>query len=251
MSGDIYVFSIAEAESVLGPWLPFWVSSDSSGLLGELSSYSISDESSEQFSGTGGVGNIRRSSVSSDSRPFDGPDDYDLTHGRELAVYPDRDGASGRRPPSPEDYFQTATMLNERTTIQTEYEQQVKKHDVESNPIRTFKKLTPASTIWTKRKEGCILVVKRYTHLAEAESQTLQMCTHHGGFESAWCGGAGNLRSNSATRDPSGRRPPRDAKVQSSAALQSQGGSYVFHALHKQARLPAPARLPVLSELLR
>jgi hypothetical protein len=43
-----------------------------------------------QFSGTGGVGNIRRSSVSSDSRPFDGPDDYDLTHGRELAVYPDR-----------------------------------------------------------------------------------------------------------------------------------------------------------------
>jgi hypothetical protein len=22
--------------------------------------------------------------------PFDGPDDYDLTHGRELAVYPDR-----------------------------------------------------------------------------------------------------------------------------------------------------------------
>jgi len=26
-------------------------------------------------------------------------------------------------------------MLNERTTIQTEYEQQVKKHDIESNPI--------------------------------------------------------------------------------------------------------------------
>jgi hypothetical protein len=40
-----------------------------------------------------------------------------------------------RRSSSPEDYFQTATMLNERTIIQTEYEQQVKKHHVESNPI--------------------------------------------------------------------------------------------------------------------
>jgi hypothetical protein len=44
-----------------------------------------------------------------------------------------RGGAGGGRSSSPED-SQTATMLNERSTIQTEYEQQVKKHHVESNP---------------------------------------------------------------------------------------------------------------------
>jgi len=82
----------------------------------------------------------------------------------------------------------------------------------------------------------------RVANLTNVYSPGVERAVHHyGGFESAWRGGAGNLRSNSATRDPSGRRPPRNAKVQPSAALQSQGGSYVFHALDKQARLPAPA----------
>jgi hypothetical protein len=45
-----------------------------------------------------------------------------------------RGGAGGGRSSSPED-SQTATMLNERSTIQTEYGQQVKKHHVKFNPI--------------------------------------------------------------------------------------------------------------------
>jgi hypothetical protein len=35
---------------------------------------------------------------------------------------------------------------------------------------------------------------------------------HHGEFESSGRGGAGNIRSRSASRDPSGRTPSRDAK---------------------------------------
>jgi hypothetical protein len=36
------------------------------------------------------MGNIRRSSISSDPRPVDVLDDFDLTRGREQAVHPDR-----------------------------------------------------------------------------------------------------------------------------------------------------------------
>ncbi|KAG1831459.1 hypothetical protein DFJ58DRAFT_872035 [Suillus subalutaceus] len=81
-----------------------------------------------QSSGRGGVGNIRRSSISSDSRSVDGPDDSDLTRGREPLAHADRTqmfsvgrgGAGNIRSPSQE---------------LVEYEQRVKTHHAESNPL--------------------------------------------------------------------------------------------------------------------
>ncbi|KAG2031157.1 hypothetical protein BDR03DRAFT_1016354 [Suillus americanus] len=97
-------------------------------------------------SGRGGIGNIRRSSISSDARPSDGPDDFDLTRGREPLAHPDRlfsvgrGGAGNMRSPSRElvrDHPQTVSVLNEHAVVQVEYEQLVKTHDVEFNPIHS------------------------------------------------------------------------------------------------------------------
>lgn len=49
-----------------------------------------------QSSGRGGAGNIRRSSQSREPHPFDGPDDFSHTRGREPAVHPDRAYSVGR-----------------------------------------------------------------------------------------------------------------------------------------------------------
>ncbi|KAI6142750.1 hypothetical protein BKA82DRAFT_1000164 [Pisolithus tinctorius] len=49
-----------------------------------------------QSSGRGGAGNIRRSSQSREPRPFDGPEDFSHTRGREPAVHPDRVYSVGR-----------------------------------------------------------------------------------------------------------------------------------------------------------
>ncbi|KAI6127845.1 hypothetical protein EDD16DRAFT_1855618 [Pisolithus croceorrhizus] len=49
-----------------------------------------------QSSGRGGAGNIRRSSQSREPGPFDGPDDFSHTRGREPAVHPDRVYSVGR-----------------------------------------------------------------------------------------------------------------------------------------------------------
>lgn len=43
----------------------------------------ISSHSSQQSSGRGGIGNIRRASASRDARPDTGPDDFSTTRGRE------------------------------------------------------------------------------------------------------------------------------------------------------------------------
>ncbi|KAG2029958.1 hypothetical protein BDR03DRAFT_1017703 [Suillus americanus] len=97
-------------------------------------------------SGRGGMGNIRRSSISSDIRPVDGPDGSDSIRGREQAVNPDRlfsvgrGGAGNMRTPSLEvgkNYPQTVTILNEHAAVQAGYEQQIKKHHAESNPIHS------------------------------------------------------------------------------------------------------------------
>ncbi|KAG2356652.1 hypothetical protein BDR07DRAFT_1363970 [Suillus spraguei] len=98
-------------------------------------------------SGRGGAGNIQRSSVSSDTRPFDSPDDFDSTRGREPLVHPDRvfsvgrGGAGNLRSPSREvrgdHHPQTVTILDEHAAVQADYEQQAKKHHAESNPIHS------------------------------------------------------------------------------------------------------------------
>ncbi|KAG2066005.1 hypothetical protein BDR04DRAFT_1107492 [Suillus decipiens] len=97
-------------------------------------------------SGRGGAGNIQRSSISSDTRPFDGPDDLDSTRGREPLVHPDRvfsvgrGGAGNLRSPSREvreDHLQTVDILSELMAVQADHEQQAKKHHAESNPTHS------------------------------------------------------------------------------------------------------------------
>ncbi|KAG2066004.1 hypothetical protein BDR04DRAFT_1145115 [Suillus decipiens] len=90
-----------------------------------------------QSSGRGGLGNIRRAFISSDTRPLDGPDDFDLTRRREQAVHPDRMKFSVGRGGAGNMRSQTSTIRNEHAAVQADYEQQVKKHHAESKPIHS------------------------------------------------------------------------------------------------------------------
>ncbi|KAG1884279.1 hypothetical protein F4604DRAFT_1574606 [Suillus subluteus] len=231
---------------------------------------SISNESrsvsrgrdSFQSSGRGGMGNIRRASISSDPRSVDGPDGSDSIRGREQAVNPDRlvsvgrGGAGNMRTPSQEvgkNYPQTVIILNEYAAVQAEYEQQVKKHHAESNPIHSSgrggignisgprsrsrgpivhstgrggsgniqygtgtsvdntdeeerKKHAHAQTVHSIGRGGA-------ANFTNVHSPDIEHVVHrHSGFESSGRGGAGNIRSRSGSRDPSGRTPSRDTK---------------------------------------
>ncbi|KAG1808968.1 uncharacterized protein BJ212DRAFT_631905 [Suillus subaureus] len=213
-----------------------------------------------QSSGRGGIGNIRGSSVSSDPRPVDGPDDSDLTRGREQAVHPDRmfsvgrGGAGNIRSPSQDvgkGYPQTATVLN--AAVQAEHEQQVKKQHVESNlmhssgrggigNISSSRSRSRGPIVHSTGRGGAGNIQhgaaisidnmdeeerKKHAHaqaihstgrggaanLTNVHSPDVEHVVHHlGDFESSGRGGAGNIRSRSASRDPSGRTPSRDTK---------------------------------------
>lgn len=213
-------------------------------------------------SGRGGMGNIRRSSISSDLRPVDGLDDSGSSRGREQAVHPDRmfsvgrGGAGNMRAPSQEvgkDYPQTVTILNEHAAVQAGYEQQVKKHHAESNPIHSSGRGGLGNISGSRsRSRGPIVHStgrggvgniqygpgtgvdntdeeerKKHAHaqaihsigrggaanLTSVHSPDVERVVHrHSGFESSGRGGAGNIRSRSASRDPSGRTPSRDTR---------------------------------------
>ncbi|KAG0696062.1 hypothetical protein DFH29DRAFT_240084 [Suillus ampliporus] len=215
-------------------------------------------------SGRGGIGNIRRSSISSDPRPVDGPDDSDSTRGREQAVHPDRmqlfsvgrGGAGNIRSPSQDvgkDYPQTVIILNEHAAVQAEYEQQVKKHHAESNPIHSsgrgglgnisgsrsrsrgptvhstgrggvgniqYGAATSVDTMDEEERRKHAHAQARHSigrggaaNLTNVHSPDIERVAHHqSDFESSGRGGAGNIRSRSASRDPSGRTLSRDAK---------------------------------------
>ncbi|KAG1733346.1 uncharacterized protein EDB91DRAFT_640281 [Suillus paluster] len=212
-------------------------------------------------SGRGGIGNIRRSSISSDPRPTDSPDDFASTRGREQAVHPDRmfsvgrGGAGNIRTPSQDvgkDHPQTVTILNEHAAVQAEYEQQVKKHHAESNPIHSSGRGGIGNISGSRSRSrgpvfhstgrggagnlqyGAATVDamdeeerRRHVHaqarhsvgrggaanLTDVHSPDIERVIHHQSeFESSGRGGAGNIRSRSASRDPSGRAPSRDPK---------------------------------------
>lgn len=213
-------------------------------------------------SGRGGIGNIRRSSVSSDPRLVDAPDDSDSIRGREQAVHPDRmfsvgrGGAGNIRSPSQEvgkDHPQTVIILNKHAAVQAEYEQQVKKYHAEANPIYSSGRgglgnisgsrsrsrgpivhstgrggagniqygavASVDNTDEEERKEHAHAQARHSTgrggvaNLANVHSPDIERVVHrHGEFESSGRGGAGNIRSRSASRDPSGRTPSRDTK---------------------------------------
>ncbi|KAG1794456.1 uncharacterized protein HD556DRAFT_435883 [Suillus plorans] len=233
---------------------------------------SISNESrsisrgrdSFQSSGRGGAGNIRRSSVSSDPRPVDDLNDSDSTRGREQAVHPDRMVSVGRggvgnmRTPSQDvgkDHPQTVTILNEHAAVQAGYEQQVKKHHAESNPIYSSGRGGIGNISGSRSRSqsrgpivhstgrggvgniqyGAAATVdnmdeeerKKHLHaqaihstgrggtanLTSVHSPDVERVVHHHAeFESSGRGGAGNIRSRSVSRDPSGRTPSRDPK---------------------------------------
>ncbi|KAG2152775.1 hypothetical protein DEU56DRAFT_907952 [Suillus clintonianus] len=215
-----------------------------------------------QSSGRGGIGNIRRSSISSDPRPVDSSSDSDSARGREQAVHPDRlfsvgrGGAGNMRSPSQEvgaDHPQTVTILNEHAAVQAEYEQQVKKHHAESNPIHSSgrggignisgsRSRSRGPTVHSTGRGGAGNIQygaaasvdttdeeerKKHAHtqarhstgrggaanLTNVHSPDIERVVHrHGEFESSGRGGVGNIRSRSASRDPSGRAPSRDTK---------------------------------------
>ncbi|OAX31583.1 hypothetical protein K503DRAFT_703520 [Rhizopogon vinicolor AM-OR11-026] len=206
-------------------------------------------------SGRGGIGNIRRASISSDTRPFDSPEDS--TRGREPAVHPDRmfsvgrGGAGNIRSPSQDvgnDHPQTAIILNEHAAVQAEYEQQIKKHHAESNPIHSsgrggignisgsrsrsrgptlairstgrggagnIQYGSPASIDVTDEEERKLHAQAAYVH-STARGTNTNSPDHdihrHLDVVSSGRGGAGNIRSRSASRDPNGRTSSRDPK---------------------------------------
>ncbi|KAG1884274.1 hypothetical protein F4604DRAFT_1919389 [Suillus subluteus] len=213
-----------------------------------------------QSSGRGGIGNIRRSSLSSDSRPFDGPDDFDLTRGREPLAHPDRiylvgrGGAGNMRSPSQElvrDRPQTVTTLNEHAVVR---EQRVKKHHAESNPIHSSGSGGLGNISGSRsrsRIRGLMLhsfgrggaaniqygaatsidnmdEEERGKHahaqaihsigrggaanLTNVHSPDIERFRPHGDLGPFERGGVGNIRSCSASRDPSGRTRSRDTE---------------------------------------
>lgn len=246
-------------------------SDDGATLVNETTN-SISNESRsvsrgrESFhsSGRGGIGNIRRASVSSDPRSVSDGDESDLSRGREQAMHPDRTqmisvgrgGAGNMRSPSQEvgrDYPQTVNILNEHAAVQAEYEQQVKKHHAEANPIHSSGRGGLGNISGSRsRSRGPITHStgrggagniqygagpsvdyadederKKHAHaqaihstgrggaanLTNIHSPDIERVVHrHTEFESSGRGGAGNIRSRSASRDPSGRTPSRDPK---------------------------------------
>ncbi|KAG2356650.1 hypothetical protein BDR07DRAFT_1612949 [Suillus spraguei] len=130
-----------------------------------------------QSSGRGGLGNIRRAFISSNTRPFDGPDDFDLTRRREQAVHPDRmqmkfsvgrGGAGNMR-------SQTTTIRNEHAGVQADYEQHVKKHHAESNLIRSSGRGGLGNISDSRSRSRCPMV------------------------HSTGRGGAGNIKNSAAT----------------------------------------------------
>ncbi|KAG1884273.1 hypothetical protein F4604DRAFT_1574700 [Suillus subluteus] len=229
----------------------------------ESRSVSRGRESLQSSGGLDGIGNIRSSSISSDPRPVDGPDS---TRGREQAVHPDRmhmfsvgrGGAGNMRSPSQDlvrDHPQTVTILNDNAAVQAEYEQQVKKHHAESNPMLSAGRgglgnisssrsrsrgplvhstgrggvgniqhgaVPSIDTMDEEERKKHALAHAQAIHstgrggaanLTNVHSPDIERVVHHHGeFESTGRGGAGNIRSRSASRDPSGRTPSRDAK---------------------------------------
>ncbi|KAH7882855.1 hypothetical protein F5I97DRAFT_138503 [Phlebopus sp. FC_14] len=90
-----------------------------------------------QSSGRGGIGNIRPSSQSRDTRPIDGPDDFSVTRGREPAVHPDRVYSVGRggvgniRSPS------RGPSLPRTTPAEAEYEHRVIEQHAEAAALHS------------------------------------------------------------------------------------------------------------------
>lgn len=88
-----------------------------------------------QSSGRGGAGNIRRTSLSREPRPFDGPDDISQTRGREPAVHPDRvysvgrGGAGNMRSPSRDParfpHDPSVPSVHEDLVAESPYEQRI------------------------------------------------------------------------------------------------------------------------------
>jgi len=161
-----------------------------------------------------------------------------------------RGGAGNIRSPSQDvgkDHPQTATILNQHAAVQAEYEQNIKKHHAESNPVHSSGRGGLGNISGSRsRSRGPTLAIhstgrggvgniqygappsidimdeeERKLHAqaihspgrsTDANSPDLDAHRHHSAFESSGRGGAGNIRSRSVSRDPNGRTPSRDPK---------------------------------------
>ncbi|KAF9218838.1 hypothetical protein BS17DRAFT_790517 [Gyrodon lividus] len=208
-------------------------------------------------SGRGGIGNIRRSSQSRDTRPIDGPDDFSPTRGREPAVHSDRiisvgrGGAGNIRSPS-RDAFRDRSKthaISENTLAETEYEAKLLREHAEATTVHSSGRGGAGNISGSRsRSRGPAAVVMHSTgrggagniHSGDSvkpdllDQQERRQHPHHegihstgrggvanitgahqpdiervdhrlGDFESSGRGGAGNIRSRSASRDPGGR----------------------------------------------
>ncbi|EGO03164.1 hypothetical protein SERLA73DRAFT_69068 [Serpula lacrymans var. lacrymans S7.3] len=247
-----------------------------------------------QSSGRGGIGNIRRSSISTDTRPTDGPDDFSPTRGREPAVNADRvfsvgrGGAGNIRSPSRDigpDHPQTASILSDHAAANADYERQVRKLHAEANPVHSSgrgglgnisasrsRSKGPSPALHSTGRGGAGNIQygdglnadildqeerRKHAHgegmhstgrggvanLTSSRGPSLEIHGHHAAeFESSGRGGAGNIRSRSASRDPSGRTPSREKhgiaalwnKV-SHPQYNSRPSDQSIHSLHSDA----------------
>ncbi|KAH7909278.1 hypothetical protein BJ138DRAFT_1136676 [Hygrophoropsis aurantiaca] len=215
-------------------------------------------------SGRGGIGNIRRSSLSRDPRPADGPDDFSPARGREPAVNPERvfsvgrGGAGNFRSPSQDipskEHPQTASIISEHATAQADYEAQLRKQHAEANQVRSSgrggmgnisgsrsRSRGPSPAVHSTGRGGAGNILygdgvnadildhderRKHVHaegihstgrgglanLTLSPGPDIEVPAHRARseFESSGRGGAGNIRSRSASRDPSGRTPSRE-----------------------------------------
>ncbi|KIK82158.1 hypothetical protein PAXRUDRAFT_154419 [Paxillus rubicundulus Ve08.2h10] len=207
-----------------------------------------------QSTGRGGIGNIRRSSLSRDARPADGPDDFSPTRGREPVVHADsiysvgRGGAGNIRSPS-----RNRHPISEGAIAEAVHEAEVIREYDEANTVRSSGRggvgnisgsrsrsrgpgpvlhstgrggvgnLQPGDAIQPDRldreersrhphHEGIHSTGRGgFANLTGSHEPDIERVSHHlGDFESSGLGGAGNIRSRSASRDPGARASSKE-----------------------------------------
>ncbi|KAF8837991.1 hypothetical protein BDN67DRAFT_1024804 [Paxillus ammoniavirescens] len=209
-----------------------------------------------QSTGRGGIGNIRRSSLSRDARPADGPDDFSPTRGREPVVHADRiysvgrGGAGNIRSPSRD---ALSHPISEEAIAEVVHEAEVIREYDELNTVRSSgrggagnisgsrsRSRGPGPVLHSTGRGGVGNIrsgdaiqpdlldrEERSKHphhegihstgrggvanLTPSHEPDIERVSHHlGDFESSGRGGAGNIRSRSASRDPGARASSKE-----------------------------------------
>jgi hypothetical protein len=162
--------------------------------------------------GRGGLGNIRQSSTSRDTRPTAGPDDFSPTRGRELGIRgtdqvyaTGRGGAGNMRSPSREVSDPSSPISEKEQKVIKDY---LASHDAAPHSsgrgglgnIDRSRSRDPHTPVHSTGRGGAGNIHTGHT-ISEAvdDEERKKLSVHHGGVHSTGRGGAANF---TATTEP-------------------------------------------------